>query len=341
MAKSPAANQPSTDRFASNIVFCVILSALPVAAALLPQIWVEFLVPRNSMAEFIKEWPQTTSPKTPKTVVALYHYAVAAAFTVAAAVASLWYSLSMLRGPLANKDRRMPSHVKLLLVAALAIASLCLISRGVVDDTTTVTLFKRAGLASVHPEISLFFINIPSASPFDWDGRILGFATYLAFAVAAVTCAAAATSAPNVPPRRPATAEDKGPAIQRMTIVRTSLFFATGVLLVSMVTAKIRFDVGLAALGGIESGSEPAKIYADVANAINAYWSVVLSLALAALYVPPAVALYPPYLWEMGEAGSDKDEWFGFSKENITRVLRLAAIVSPPVIAQVIKVFTG
>lgn len=341
MAESTAQDSHSGGENRSNIKYCVLLAALPVAAALLPQLWVELLVPRDTIASYLPALAKPPQAPAFGTIPALYHYAIAASCTVVAAIASLYYSAKALRATFSNGTGRLPGHVVLLLVAAVGIAAICLFDRGTVDDTTARLLFKQSGVAPIHPRLDWFGLNFASALPFDWDGRILGFTTYLAFLVAAVTCAAAATTAPSAPYPGTSQPVENGPAKQRMTVVRTSLYFATAVLLVSMVTAKLRFDVGLAAIGAPAKGVAASAAYSSyeaVANALIAYWSVVLSLALAALYVPPALALYPPYLWEKGEKEID---WLALNEENITRALRLIAIVSPPIIAQVIKGFTG
>lgn len=326
----------------SNVRYCIVLAALPVVAALLPQLSVELLVPRDMIAAFLPEHAGAPKLFSSRVVAALYHYAIAATCTVVAAIVCLWYSAKTLRTELAGEGGRLRGHVVLLLIAAFGLASICLFDTGAVDDTTTRYLFERSGVTGIRPGLDWFGLTFSSSLPFKWDGRVLGFATYLAFAVAAVTCATAATTAPPVPSTDTGEPVANGPAQQRMTIVRTSLFLATAVLLVSMVTAKLRFDVGLAAIGAPAKDAPPTDAYAAyeaVANAINSYWSVVLSLALAALYVPPALALYPPYLWEKGQQGGT--EWFALTTENVTRGLRLLAILSPPVIAQAIKGFTG
>lgn len=336
----------------SNIRYCLFLFALPVLAAMLPQLWVDMLVPRDQIETYLYGLGNARTAFPPAVIPSLYHYAIAASCTIVACGASLWYSATTLRSTIARDFERWPPYIIWLIGAALAIALLCVVFNGVVDDKTTKLLFERSGVTTIRPSVGLIGWEFKPPIAFNWDGRILGFSVYLAFTVAALTCAVAATTAPAIPvaPAVPALSEgavsptpQKGPASERMAIIRISLFLATAVMLAAMITAKLRFDVGLAAMGAPTKGAAanvPYEIYQSVANAISAYWSVVLSLALAALYVPPAMVLNPPYVWEKGE--HDKDiNWFSLNHEGTTKILRLMAILSPPIVNQIITTMTA
>lgn len=335
MPKSPKSdhNGSQTTRVGhSNIAYCVLLAALPVLAALLPQLWVFLLVPRDDIAEYLPAALSMHNALSPAVISRLYIYAIAASCTVVIAIASLWYSWTTLKETFSEKDGRLPRHIVVLLVLAFALACAAFYV-DVIDDKTVHRLFDQSGVTKIQPTL---IFGLMSPLPFNWDGRVLGFFVYLAFSVAAVTCAAAATTAPTHNTPRAAKSIPNGPAKRRVEIVRISLFLTTGVLLAAMVTAKLRFDVALATFGDLEAGVHHS--YTMVAAAITSYWSVVLSLALAALYVPPTLALYPPYLWETRQ---DHLPWFSFNSENLMRVLRLVAIISPPLVAQVINGVAG
>ncbi len=112
-----------------------------------------------------------------------------------------------------------------------------------------------------------------------------------------------------------------------MAIVRSTLLATSVVLVGALVSSKLRLDTGALMFG---AANGPAAIaFQTVANAVMNYWAAVLSIGLAFIYGPPALFLYSRLA---ATAGASNDSMW-LTSENVMRVVRLVAILAPPIVA--------
>lgn len=159
---------------------------------------------------------------------------------------------------------------------------------------------------------------------------------YGAYGIAALTVAIAAAARLSF---RGAKAHESPPTD---TVLRVVLYLMTAVLITAMITARLRFDVGQAALGPAptkELTNAAYAAYQTIASSVMAYWATVLSLGLAFIYLPGALLI--DFAAAGGSSSVKIEEFFQFNQENFMRLIRVAAIASPPIINKLIEAFAS
>jgi DMSO reductase anchor subunit len=208
----------------------------------------------------------------------------------------------------------------LLLAAQLTLHPGC--DRLEIDDCVTGTLFQFT-IKRVYP----------AKFTFVWDADFFACMVFVSYLLGAVIVAITAGTAPSNALSASKTEEQ----FNRVKILNTVLFSTTAVLLVSMVTAKLRFDVGLATLGApvIDKNPNLAFLaYQTTVSAIMAYWATVLSLSLALIYLPSFYLLSRSTdIKLVGPISS----LFAPDGANFSTFLKAAAIISPPIINKLIE----
>lgn len=121
-----------------------------------------------------------------------------------------------------------------------------------------------------------------------------------------------------------------------MAIVRSTLLATSVVLVGALVASKLRLDTGALMFG---AANGPAAIaFQTVANAVMNYWAAVLSIGLAFIYGPPALLLYGRLAAMTGGDTGARPESKWLTSENVMRVVRLLAVLAPPIVAAGLEV---
>jgi hypothetical protein len=294
---------------------------------------VDLFVPRDQ--DTIRQFAaKITGPSFgARAAAALYHLAVAATITTIACAVSIWFcgrSITSLLTGFTPAERRwtvfgvaVAIAVPLtLLVLQLTLSGDCSTYWGNwvgVDDCVAKELFNRTILAKYAPK-PYFAVN------HDW--QFLTCVIFIAYLLAGSGAAAAAS-------RVPATEADRA---RLLNILNVTLFLMAAVLVAAVITAKFRFDVGLATLDKmVGDKSNPAFAeYEALASGITTYWAAVGSLWLALIYLPGAYFLHRG---DPATGGHDFLLVFTSNREIGLRFLKIAAIISPAVVGKLIETF--
>jgi hypothetical protein len=303
----------------------VLLFVMPIVGAVLPLITVDLIVPRTKAIDLLPAIV-TTSKAGAATMAAFYHVAISAAITIILCLVSIGWSgfrLNEILTTLKTQPEKRWFKIAIAVAIVLPVGLLALqfllppslAEKLALDDEVTRLLFDRT-----------IRKDDPKSTAMRYDAPIVGCFVFVAFLLATATVAATTASKTQTAPAKP---DDKSGSV-----LNTALFLTAGVLVAAMVTAKFRFDVGLSMMGDIPTPTVKNPAYSAfqvVASAIMAYWAAVLSLCLALIYVPSATIL--------NGGTSALADLFTFNRENGVRLLKLAAIVSPPVINKLIETF--
>jgi hypothetical protein len=324
---------PVTQRVAFR---CRVLFSLPIVGAGITLGIIDLIVPREQAASVLAKIAAAPVTLGADVIAAYYHLALAAVLVIVVCLTSIWWSLNwlitdglkMLR---ANERSLLWGGVAiaiampiLLLLTQLTLLPDC--SKLAIDDCVTSTLFqftiKRVYLAKFA---------------FVWDADSLACIVFVAYLLGAVIVATTVGTASSSPLSAGRTEEQ----FDRMKVLNTVLFLTTVVLLAAMITAKSRFNVGLATLGApvIDKSPNLAFLaYQTTASAIMAYWATVLSLSLALIYLPGVYLLSRSSDFKVaGPLAS----LFGPGGPNFSTLLKAAAIISPPVINKLTELLSA
>jgi hypothetical protein len=315
-----------------QLFWATIIFALPIIGALVPQAVVYVLVPRDYAAQMLRDtFAVILSPGSkPEVVGAMYLVAIASTITLVTCAISLVFCVSWLakEGSKIFDNSLRRSVWATAVTIPLVFSMLAYGLNGLVDDAVTRALFDRAGLLT---------INWPYA--FDWDAKALGFLVYTSFAEASLVIAVA-TLVSTHPSREPR-ARDSEQNSKKATVIDTILFLTTAVLVAAMITARFRFDVGVAAIGPLSKANThniSFVEYQSVSSSILTYWATVLSLSLACIYLPGTLRL----TFVQGSVTASKfEKILTLNKDNLMRLVRLGAVLSPPIINKLIQTFTA
>jgi hypothetical protein len=316
----------------------VALFCIPLIGAYLPVGSVDLIVPRGHREQALAKISGEISLNA-EVLAAFYHVAISGAVVFVVCITSLWCCINWLLKtglPEARDDERPWIWISLvvavalptilLLVQLMSPANSCKFS---IDDCVTKLLLAK----TIRQKLDDVFFAM------NHDIDFLAWIVFLTYLVAAATVATAAgTFHPSEPQQG---AENEQKASERRATINMTLFLTAAVLVSAMVAVKFRFDIGLASLGSppAKTAPNPAfSAYQTLASAIMTYWASVLSLWLALIYVPSAYVL--------SERTSPLDEgrfshFFSLNRENAMRLLKLAAIVSPPIVNKLLEVFTA
>jgi hypothetical protein len=321
----------------------ILLYALPLIGLALALGTIDLIVPRDELSiDTILAPIKAATPKFGAEVVAaFYHMAVAAAWASAICAISLWWCLRWIFG---EGYRELTAQERPFFWSGLVFAvGLPLVFLAwhkaddcrhfAIDDCVTSELFKQTiQRARVYK----------ATFAFGWDSDLLACLVFTTYLIASLTVAVAVGTAPLGGKNDRSSGHSSLQALeQRTSILNTVLFLTTAVLILAMLAAKFRFDVGLATLVPAptkEAPNLPFAAYQAVATAIMTYWATVLSLCLALIYLPGSYLL---------TYGSGNKSAFILSPiltpthENFMRLLKLAAILSPPVINKLIEVISS
>jgi hypothetical protein len=271
-------------------------------------------------------------------IAAFYHMAVAAAWASAICAISLWWCLRWIFG---QGYRELTAQERPFfwggLVFAIGFPLIFLLGRDpndcrhfAIDDCVTSALFQQT-IQRVYT----------AKFAFVWDSDLLACLVFTTYLVSSLTVAVAVGTAPlgeNDQSHRPSSLQT---IEQRTSVLNSVLFLTTAILILAMLAAKFRFDVGLATLGAAptkEVPNWPFAAYQAVAMAVMAYWATVLSLCLALIYLPGS------YLLTYGSGNKSAfilSPVLNPTHENFMRLLKLAAILSPPVINKLVEVISS
>lgn len=271
--------------------------------------------PPASESEFIP----APIKESPAVIAQIYHYAIAASTTLALAAALIWQCL-VWQWELRKFTTEGVKRWLYVLLPIFALGPIVLAYRDahIIDDEAVVGLFSLVNLDAINPPF--LFAN---------DSRILGAAIFTAFLFSAATTALAAAGSPEA-------YQSKAEVDRRMAIVRSALLATSVVLVGALVASKLRLDTGTFMLGG--AGSPAAIAFQTVANAVMNYWAAVLSIGLAFIYGPPALFLYSRLAATGGNGSGARDESKWLTSENVMRVVRLLAVLAPPIVAAGLEV---
>jgi hypothetical protein len=313
-----------------------LLYALPLLALALCLATIDTVVPRDPVAidQTIARIKNAKPTFGAEVMAAFYHMAIAGAFAAAICVVNLCWCLGWLfcRGykELTINERRLFWSG---LIFAIVIPLIFLAAhkptectRFAIDDCMASALFKNT-IQIAHP----------ARFAFAWDADLMACLVFITYLISILTVSVAAGTTP-VPGKDQPNGEATLTIEQRMNVLNSVLFLTTAVLISAMLAAKLRFDVGLATLGAAPTKEAPNLAfvaYQTVASAIMAYWAAALSLCLAFIYLPGA------YLLARDSGGGSTfilGPIFAPTQENFIRLLKLAAILSPPVINKLIEI---
>jgi hypothetical protein len=318
----------------------IFLFALPLVGLALALIPVDLLVPRTPAAiekvvAVIKEADRKFGASA---MAASYYVGIAASLAWAACAVTLWWCLTWIfaqgRRELTPSERRF-FWGGLIFAFAIPIGFLAghkpdVCEHFTIDDCVTIALFKNT-------------INVAQDArfAFKWDADVLGWPVFTTYLISSLTVALAAGTTPPTDKAQVGARASHLTIDDRTNTLNTVLFLMTAVLLAALLAAKLRFDVGLATLGAPPTKEAPNAAFAAyqaIASAVTAYWATVLSLCLALVYLPGAYLL---------ATHSDQKPSlilatvFTPSNENFMRLLKLAAILSPPIINKLIELISA
>jgi hypothetical protein len=318
----------------------ILLFALPLIGLALAVIAVDWIVPRERDAiEKAFALIKTSKPTFGASAMAAFYYVgIAASLAWAACAVTLWWCLNWLftegKRELTTDQRRLfwggLTFALVVPIVFLALHDPSNCRHFTIDDCVTIALFEHT-VQIAHP----------TRFAFRWDADVLGWPVFTTYLVSTLTVAVAA-GMPPPPEKDHASARSTHLTTeQRSNTLNMVLFLTTAVLLCVLLAAKLRFDVGLATLGAAptkDAPNLPFAAYETIASAVMAYWATVLSLCLALVYVPGAYLLAtesgtkPPLLLTT---------IFTPSHQNFMRLLKLAAILSPPIINKLIELLSA
>jgi hypothetical protein len=322
----------------------IALFLVPIVGALVPLILVDVLVPRSESqaVQLTQKIAITTTTLMAEVGAAFYYVAVSAAITIIICAATIWCCCDWLfKSGLKEATARERGWIWLGITLAVAFPIGLLFfqilfsdgcSKFAIDDCVTKALFTNT-IHKLYPRPQFFAMN--------QDANFMACLVFMSYLIAVVTNSTAAASAYPVK----AHARDRNKRAvdvsERANILNLVLFLIAGVLVAAMVTAKFRFDVGLATLGPPPTPKAPNaayQAYQTLASAIMAYWASVLSICLALIYLPSAYVLNRKTT-DSSERGLTS--FFSLNRENGLRLLKAAAIVSPPIINKLIEIFAA
>jgi hypothetical protein len=310
---------------------CWILFFLPLVGAGITLCTIDLIVPRDpkQVATVLAKIAAAPANFGADVMAAYYHFALAAVIAIVACFASIWWSLNWL---LTDGLKMLRSNERSLLwggvVIAIGLPNILLAAqltlhlgckRLEIDDCVAGTLFQLTIMRFSQAKFA-----------FVWDADLFASMVFISYLLGAVVVAITAGTAPN----KALSASKTEEQFNRIKILNTVLFLTTAILLVAMVTAKFRFNVGLATLGAPVIDKNPNLgflAYQTTASAIMAYWATVLSLSLALIYLPGFYLL----------SRSTDIKLAGPNGPNFSTFLKAAAIISPPIINKLIELLSA
>jgi hypothetical protein len=297
---------------------------------------VDIIVPRDRHAEFVQQIVKGKVTFGAEVGAAFYYVAVSTALVVVLCLACLGYCIQWLAQTYSSfsPERKKWTIAGIVAAIALPLAVLSVQLKfapgcdriGIDDCVTNALLEATITRQELHHQKFFSMRN---------DSNILSCIVFVTYLIATLTIAVAASSLPPDPKQPPSNAPEIG---QRISLLNTILLLTSAVLVSGLITAKFRFDVGLATLV-VESVDKPGAsiaAYKTIASAITAYWATVLSMWLALMYLPGS-ALLNGYIGQDGKP--DMTKMFELTRENGIRLIKLAAILSPPLVNKLIEVF--
>jgi hypothetical protein len=309
------------------VLRCAILFALPLLGAAATMTAAQIYVSHDDAVCHLSNIVRSTPTLSGRSIAASYYLAVANTMLVLVCAAALIITVRwMVLSSSAYFSDQVSRYLWGVIVLSLAIASLSFVIPGAVDDNVARTLFaftyQRA--VGVVPSVWCHYQMGPdddislSGLQLGWDARWLGFLVFSSYLISAAIAAFVAGSWPAPRPQQQAD--------ERLSVLNAILFSMAAILVVATITAKSRFELGLATLN---PGTPGYAEYQVTGNAIASYMAAVQTIFLALLYLPSAMLLSPSTLIaQLNEA-------------NLGRLAKLLAIFSPPIVTKLIDVFAS
>ncbi len=311
----------------------MLLFIMPIAAACVPLVTVDVIVPRDS-----PEWVADLSAPLKfgaSTMASLYDLAIAGAilavFCVAAVLCYAFMIAWIAKRSMFARERKYLNVAAILafgfpvilLAVQLSLPVTC--NRLGIDDCVTRHLLDATIGQKYHTTFAMHH-----------DSEVLAYLIFTSFLLAVLT--AAALSSSSIPPDKERSSEhiEMISAEERWFMLNMVLFVTAAALVLATIVARLRFNVGLTTIdstGAKDAAASARQAYQTVVSAIMIYWTSILSLCLALLYVPNAVVL------ALGEKGGIVSAPVTFlrylTRDGFLRALKVFAVVSPPLVSKV------
>jgi hypothetical protein len=331
---------PSNDSW--NTIRGAVLYAIPVVGACLPLFIVDQLSP-SGHPDVIAKIATSDVNFGADAAAAIYYVSISYAVTVVVAFGAIWCFAQWLRCtglPEATPQER--RWIWLGIGIAIAIPVLFLVWHGapssVSHEASSICTKINDCLTKKLFEHTIYRTGIATSFAMRHDVNVMAALVFMAFLLAVTAVSTSTGTCKAITAREPNASEEvlKQSANERMSVVNMALFLMAALLVSAIVTAKFRFDIGLATLPPSPKGeiSAAIKAYHSLSSAIMTYWASILSLSLALIYLPSAYLLT---LRPMAAGLGGLPRFFELNRESGLRLLKLAAIISPPIVNQLIE----